>query len=222
MFFYSFFKYFFMSRQVKTNYDRLRDADLGYLASTVLQAMGQNSAVFANPVPPLTDLEQVLADYNEKMDLANKKGSPEDAQAKNAARDVLVDTLRRLAFYVNTVAKGVLHQLLSSGFRLRDLPSALTVPGIPQRVRMVDGDVSGELALLFDAVHKASHYEYELGTMAGDIIVWEKSGTVRSGRKRRHNIISPLIRAMTYYVRVRACNAHGKGDWSTPVSQVAR
>src|SRR3546814_8573508 len=105
-------------------------------------------AFFAVPTPPLEELVLAVTDYNEKIDYINRKCSTYDVQAKNASREVLIDVLRRLAFYVNTTADGVMHQLLSSGFRLKDLPSALPVPGIPTRIRLVDGDLSGELALL--------------------------------------------------------------------------
>jgi len=211
-----------MKRQVKINYNGLRDAELGYLASTVLLAIGENATVFTTPNPPLEELELAITDYDEKMELSNRKGSPQDVHAKNASRQVLVDLLRKLAFYVNTTADGVVHQLLSSGFRLKELPSALPVPGIPDRVRLKDGDLSGQLVLLFDPVPKVSEYEFQLGTMTDGVIVWEDIRSCRNGRTRRDNTIQSLTPAMTYYVRVRARNPYAIGDWSTPVSQIAR
>ena len=151
-----------MKRQVKINYADYRDADLGYLASTVLQAITENAELFAEPNPPLAELEAAIADYDEKMQFTNRKGSPYDSEAKNASREVLVDVLRRLAFYVNTTCNGVVHQLLSSGFRLKNLPKGLTVPTTPTRPRLVDGELSGQLALLFDPVPNATEFEYQV------------------------------------------------------------
>src|SRR5690606_25450491 len=109
-----------MKRQVKINYEKYRDADLGYLASTVHQALSENVEFFMEPNPPLTELEAAIADYDEKMQFTNGKGSPYNSESKNASKQALVDVLRRLAFYVNTTCNGVAHQLLSSGFRLKD------------------------------------------------------------------------------------------------------
>ncbi|WP_262246897.1 fibronectin type III domain-containing protein [Parapedobacter soli] len=211
-----------MKRQVKINYGDYRDADLGYLASTVLQAIGGNTEFFAEPNPPLEELELALADYDEKMQLTNRKGSPYDSEAKNASKKVLVDVLRRLAFYVNTTCNGVTHKLLSSGFRLKDLPKVLTVPTTPTRARLVDGHLSGQLALLFDPVPNATEFEYQVGTMVDREIVWGEIASFRNGRNKRDNIIADLTPAVTYYVRVRARNPQGVSDWSAPASQIAR
>ncbi|NGM61981.1 fibronectin type III domain-containing protein [Sphingobacterium sp. SGG-5] len=211
-----------MKRQVKINYEKYRDADLGYLASTVHQALSENAEFFTEPNPPLTELEAAIADYDEKMQFTNGKGSPYNSESKNASKRALVDVLRRLAFYVNTTCNGVVHQLLSSGFRLKDLRKDLTVPTTPTRVRLVDGELSGQLALLFDSVPKASEYEYQLGTIISGEIVWGDIASFRNGRVRRNNIIRNLTPAVTYYARVRARNPEGLSDWSEPVSQIAR
>ena len=211
-----------MKKQVKINYGNYRDADLGYLASTVYQAMSENIAFFTEPNPPLEELELAIADYDEKMQFTNRKGSPYDSHAKNASKEALVDVLRRLAFYVNTTCNGVVHHLLSSGFRLRGEPKDLTAPVTPTRTRLVDGERSGQLALLFDTVKNASEYEYQVGTMVDREIVWGDIGTFRSGRHKNRNIIDELTPAVTYYVRVRARNPEGVSDWSDPVSQIAR
>ena len=211
-----------MKRQVKINYANYRDADLGYLASTVHQAIGENPELFAEPNPPLAELELAIADYDEKMQLTNRKGSPYDSEAKNASKEALVDVLRRLTFYVNTTCDGVVHQLLSSGFRLKDLPKDLTGPSTPTRARLVDGERSGQLALLFDPVPNATEFEYQVGTMVDGEIAWGETASFRNGRNKRDNIIDSLTPAVTYYVRVRARNPQGVSDWSAPVSQIAR
>ncbi|MFB2119946.1 hypothetical protein [Parapedobacter sp. 2B3] len=211
-----------MKRQVKINYGDYRDADLGYLASTVLQAITENAELFTEPNPPLTELEAAIADYDEKMQFTNRKGSPYDSEAKNASKEVLVDVLRRLAFYVNTTCNGMVHQLLSSGFRLKDLPKGLTVPNTPTRARLVDGDLSGQLALLFDPVPNATEFEYQVGTMVDGEIAWGEMASFRNGRNKRDNVINSLTPAVRYYVRVRARNPQGVSDWSDPVSQIAR
>ena len=210
-----------MKQQVKINYGNYRDADLGYLASTVHQAM-LNNELFTDPNPPLEELEAAIADYDEKMQFTNRKGSPYDSKAKDASKDALVDVLRRLAFYVNTTCNGVVHHLLSSGFRLRDMPKSLVPPVTPTRARLVDTGRSGELALLFDPVDNATEYEYQLGIMVDREMVWDDIGSFRSGRMESRNVIGNLTPATTYYVRVRARNPKGVSDWSEPVSQIAR
>ena len=67
---------------------------------TALLAMTDN-VNFETPEPPLETVTEVLNDYEQKLSMAKRRGSPEDTAAKNQARKATEQMLKRLAFYVD-------------------------------------------------------------------------------------------------------------------------
>src|SRR5690606_17233102 len=78
---------------------------------TVLLAMTDNPN-FVTPEPTLEAVTETLDDYENRLSLAKRRGSPEDTAAKNDARKVAEQMLKRLAFYVTHTADGSLPKLL--------------------------------------------------------------------------------------------------------------
>lgn len=209
-----------MKRQVLTNFARLTDAALANLGGTTLQAMTGN-ANFPTPQPTLEDYGTAVDDFKDKLETASRKGSPMDFSIKNESREALLAQMRLLAQYVNNTANGVVSALLSSGFPLKAQPGTMPVPAVPERVRLSDGRQRGQLRLDFDAVKYAWEYEYAVAH-ENDGQGQPQWGELLATTISRGNIIAPVVAGLTYFVRVRARNGRGIGDWCEPVSLIAR
>src|SRR5690606_40290184 len=94
---------------------------------------------FETPEPSLETVTEVLNDYEQKLSMAKRRGSPEDTAAKNQARKATEQMLKRLAFYVTQMADGDLPKLLSSGFAVSSLPHKDDVPLTVKGITAVDG-----------------------------------------------------------------------------------
>lgn len=199
----------------------MKDQELLTFGYTVQAAMDGN-AYFAAPEPDLATLLAAVDDFREKMEAANRKGSPLDFSLKNDSREVLIETLKRLAFYVNTTANGELSVILSSGFRPVALPTKSVPPETPLWVTLADYRQKGQARLDFEAVDNVRLYEYQYTDEvdANGEIVWP-TGVLDTPRSNI-NVLAPLQKGVEYYVRVRAKNGVGASDWTTPVSILAR
>ncbi|MFB2118447.1 fibronectin type III domain-containing protein [Parapedobacter sp. 2B3] len=207
-------------RTARGGFKNIKDNDLLNLGGTVLLAMESN-ANFTTPDPDLAVVQAAYDDYKLKLETASRQGSPLDKSVKRDSKTALVGLLKRLAFYVNTVADGDLSIVLSSGFPVAGLPTPLMPPGIPERLRLLDYLQSGQLNLEFDPVEGAWLFEICVSSekdAAGNII-WPEPFISRS---RTGNILAPLEVGVRYYARVRARNGSGVSDWSEPVSQLVR
>ena len=202
------------------SYAHLTDYELSTLAGRVLVAITGNPN-FTDPVPALADFEPLVNDYRAKHEIASRRGSALEISEKNESRRLLLEALKQLAFYANTVADGSQPVLVSSGLILASQPSEVFVPDIPRLLRLRDGRISGQMRLDFEPVKDAWEYLY---TVSGTVdeqggIVWpEPQLTTRSNL----NFIDPVEPGTTYYARVRARNSKGLGDWSETVSLIAR
>lgn len=202
------------------SYTHLTDYELSTLAGRVLVAITGNPH-FADPMPALADFEPLVNDYRAKHEIASRRGSALEISEKNESRRLLLQALKQLAFYANTVADGSQPVLVSSGLILASQPSEVFVPDVPRLLRLRDGRISGQMRLDFEAVKDAWEYLY---TVSGTVdeqgaIVWpEPQLTTRSNL----NFIDPVEPGTIYYARVRARNSKGLGDWSETVSLIAR
>ncbi len=199
------------------NYSRLGDAALATLAGKTLTDMTDN-ANFPDPVPALTDYGTYVNDYRTKHEAAAETGGRFATTAKDIARLALLQQMKRLASYVNFTADGDAHKLVSSGFMLVPPPKSNTVPSVPLWVRVRRGAQRGQLTLDIAKVRHAWQYEYQVGDQRDDRgeIVWGDS--IYATTKSRGNVIAGLESVATYWVRVRAVNGYGKGDWSEVAS----
>lgn len=193
------------------------------LAGRVVVAMNDSATQvhFPTPDPSLTDLEDLAADFIAKHEVASQRGSALQVSEKNESRTALLAGLRKLAHYVNGVADGRTSLMLSTGLVLVSAAKKLEVPGVPEGLRLTDGIIRGQMRLEFRAVRKAWEYEVEVGegVLGHPEVEWTHAfGTTSS----RGNILTDLIPGVIYYVRVRARNGRGIGDWSEMVSLMAR
>lgn len=189
-------------------------------ARTVLLAMTDNPN-FTTPDPSLATLETAVADYEAKLALAKRPGSPEDTANKKESRKEVEGLLKRLAFYVTHTADGNLPKLLSSGFTISSVPQRNDVPAVVTGIKLSDGRQRGQVRLDFDKNPSAKIYEYQICSvdLLGQTGEW---GEVYTTTSSKINIIAPLEQLQRYGVRVRAVNGYGKSDWSEMVTHVVR
>lgn len=209
--------------KVISNYGEWSDFELSTLAGRVVVAMNDSSAQthFPSPDPELEVLEGLASDFIAKHEVASQRGSALQISQKNESRAALLAGLRRLAHYVNGIAEGRTSLLLSTGLVLVSAAKRLVAPGVTERIRLRDGALRGQMRLDFQAVKDAWEYEVNVGeSVLGDPdIEWTRTfGTTSS----RGNILTDLTAGVIYHVRVRARNGRGIGDWSEPVSLLAR
>src|SRR5690606_3781032 len=209
-----------IKQQALGSFRRERDEVVLVKGKTALLAMTDNPN-FETPDPALETVRQVLEDYEEKLSLAKRRGSPEDTAAKNDARRATEQVLKRLAFYVSHIANGSLPILLSSGFDVSSLPQRDDVPVVVMGIKLQDGRQSGQMRLNFDKNPSAKIYEYQVSEVDthGLPDEWSEAYITTSSRQ---NVIAPLIRFHRYGVRVRAVNGYGRSEWSEMVTHVIR
>lgn len=205
---------------VYQSYEKWDDHSLSTLAGRTLAFMTGNTN-FADPRPTIAEYAPIVNDYREKHEIASKGGSLLDLKSRDNARKLVLQAMKELAFYVNVTAKGNAEMLVSSGFVLVPPQQSTTYPGIPQNVRLLDGRVSGELRLVFGAMRNAREYEY-CYAVSLDQNGNPEWGELLSTTNSRLNYISGLTPGERCYVRVRARNGKGIGDWSEVASIIVR
>ena len=203
--------------RVYLDYSRLSYADLATLAGKTLTDMTDN-ANFPDPIPTMEDYAVVVNDYRTKHEAAAETGGKFANTAKDIAKDVLLQQMRRLASYVNFTALGDANKLVSSGFILIPPPEAHTVPKVPLWVRVRRGPQRGQLLMDVAKLKQVWQYEYQIGTRIDEDspIVW--GDEIFATTDSRSNVIAGLQRLTEYWVRVRGMNGHGVGDWSEAAS----
>jgi len=207
-------------QQALGGFTKDRDETVLVKGKTVLLAMTDN-ANFETPEPSLETVAEALNDYEQKLSMAKRRGSPEDTAAKNQARKSAEQLLKRLAFYVTHTADGDLPKLLSSGFAVSSVPQKDDVPAPVTGIMLRDGRQQGQMRLDFDKNHSAKVYEYQICQIDahGLLDEWGESYTTSSSRQ---NVVAPLTPYQRYGVRVRAVNGYGRSDWSEMVTHVVR
>jgi len=201
-------------------FTHIKDDELLTRGITVLHAMKNNSS-FAEPNPPLAELQQKYDDFKEKLAMARRKGSPYDTAAKNESGKDLRLMLKQLAFYVSQVAEGDLQVLLSSGFALSAYPQAEEIPDMVKGIVLKDGKQSGQARLDFKRGKNVLLFEYRYAQTL-DEEGQPDWGTPLKTTSSRNNILAALVPYERCYVQVRAVNGAGTTAWSEAVSHVVR
>ncbi|TYR36344.1 fibronectin type III domain-containing protein [Sphingobacterium phlebotomi] len=201
-------------------YEKWDDYSLSTLAGRTLAAMTDNEN-FPDPRPAVDAYALLVNDYREKHEVASNGGSRLEREAKDNAKKALALAMKEMAFYVNMLADGNREMLASSGFELVSGPTARKIPGIPRDIRLLDGNVSGEMRLVFGSLRTAWEYEYSYTTLLDGDGTPDWGEIIRTTNSRL-NYINGLTPGERVYARVRARNNKGAGDWSEPVSLITR
>src|SRR5690606_19432629 len=117
---------------------RMKDYELLVAVNTIIGAMTDNQH-FSSHTPTLAEVQVLLDDFSNKLAQARKRGSPEDTALKGDSRMVLEDSLQQLGYYVNSVAKGHLATVLSSGFPVSTSQTTNLVPLRGESGQLVHG-----------------------------------------------------------------------------------
>lgn len=201
-------------------YEKWGDDSLATLAGRTLGAMTGNIN-FPDPRPSIEEYDVLVSDYRQKHQIASNGGSRLEKEARDNAKAAVARAMKEMAFYVNTVADGDREMLASSGFEIVPEPKSSKIPGIPGNARLLDGNVSGEMRYTFASLRSAWEYEYCYATSLNEDGLPEWGDIVRTTDSRL-NYIRDLTPGERVYARVRARNGKGTGDWSEPVSLIAR
>lgn len=206
--------------KVKTNFDRIADEQLCVLASTIISAMEEN-AVFENIVPTPAQLQVLADDFREKQEVSLRGGSVLDNRQKRVSRTNLCRALRTLGNNVNDIANGDLIILSSSAMIMHEPAVDPDYPRIAGWMKLKDGKLSAQALLSFESQKNVTIYEVQVGEMEEGQTTIQWRDTLMS-KSSRNVLIDGLVPATRYYVRVRARNSAGIGDWNEPISIIAR
>jgi len=208
--------------RILTSYIHMTDFELSTLGGRILKAMQDpiNVTNFPEPTPDLESLGRSVNDFINKHEIASRRGSGVQIGEKNESRVLLLNDLRTLGQYINRTADGQISLLLATGFNLAARPSANLAPLTTERVNLRDGRYSGQLRVDFTPVRTAWEYEIQIGEInTAGAIEWMETMLTTSSRG---NVLMDRVPGIRYAVRVRARNGKGYGDWSEPVSIMAR
>ena len=209
-----------MNQQLRVLLDfvSMPDPGLDEFAGAVIIGLTGNIAYPALPVS-LADLQLQLTAFSDAL-LAHAQGGTTATAAKNAARAILVDSLRQNALYVQTKCNNVLATLLSSGYQAASTNHAQTPLAQPVIQDLINGN-SGELVARVKPVPNARAYEARFAVLgAGNVLgPWQSGGLFTS---TRNLTLTGLTPGTTYAVEIRAVGGtNGYSDWSNAVSHMS-
>lgn len=207
-------------KKVVLDYSGLSDDELNTLVGKVLDCLTGHATFTALPLE-LEDFEAEVLDFRAKWQKASRGGSLLEIAEKNDAKNVLALSLKDLAFYVNKVSKGSRSLLLSSGLILEADPKTSDVPDQVVDAELLDGKQKGQMQVKYKPVRNALLYEYQVTNVLGEdnLPVWQETFQASSSRGNIYAVTEP---DQIYYLRVRARNKRGIGDWSQVASLKAR
>ena len=166
------------------------------------------------PVTP-TDLGALNTAFHNAV-LAALPGGIQLTAAKNAAREALLDALRKIASYVQGIANHSLDVLLTSGFYANSADRAQSPLDLPT-ITDVENLATTKLLVRLTPVTNARSYNVQTNTNGNG--TWTDAGIYTQARRI---VLGNLTPGTTYSVRARAIGGStGTSDWSAPVSLMA-
>ncbi len=191
---------------VKIAFKQLTVPDKIQKANTIVQAMDGNEH-FPSPIPSLTEVKECIQKVEDAYTEAYYGGK--DRRGKVAYRVDELDTqIVALGGYVQAVSKGDELIILSSGFEVKDLPSASRPVDKPDAPIVKPGRKPGEVYLRWKKVHGATTYIMNVSHDNGES--WQDAGI----SSRLSNFVSGLPAGSRPLVRIAAHNSLGPSDWS--------
>jgi Fibronectin type III domain len=204
-----------LNYRVSLGFTGLPDSDLDEFCANVILKMTGNAAF---PAPPVTlaDLAAQRLAFHNAIATAMQGGRQLTA-AKNAARAVVLASLRALAAYVQSLAFQDLTLLLSSGF-LAASTNRASVPLDTPVILAIDNTTSGQLQVRLDGVANAAAYQIRCVATGGPNPV---PVTVEDTNTRAITV-PDLVPGTVYSLQARAIGgADGYSDWSNPTTCMA-
>jgi Fibronectin type III domain len=200
--------------RVSLDFAGYSDADLDECAGNVVVSLTNNPSFPAPPVTP-ADLGALVTTFHNAVLAALPRGIQLIA-AKNAAREALLDALRKIASYVQGIANHNLDVLLTSGFYANSTNRAQS-PLIPPAITDLENLATTKLLVRLTPVTNAKSYNLQTNTNGNG--AWSDAGVYTQARRI---VLGNLTPGTTYNVRARAIGGNtGSSDWSAPVSLMA-
>jgi hypothetical protein len=188
------------------------DEALATKAQVIHDNMNGNTH-YPTPEPPLSDLQTAITDFQQSI-VKSKDGSKEETAAKNAKRQLLVNLLQRLSYYVQITSMGDEPIILGSGFDVNKQAGTVGVLPKPENFKVLVGDNKGTVELSCDAVSNASFYEYQYTKMPLSATnIW----TMRTATKRKL-LIEGLTSGQQYVFKMSAGGSDPSRTWSDDIS----
>lgn len=168
---------------------------------------------YPSPDPVLEVLQTAITELKDAIVKA-KNGSKDDTAEKNAKRQILVDLLHRLSYYVQVTSNGVEAIILSSGFDTNKQSGTVGVLPKPDNFKVVTGANKGSIELSCDTVDHASFYEFQYTkTPVVATNVW----IMRTATKRKL-LIEGLTSGQQYVFKMAAGGSDPNRIWSDEIS----
>jgi hypothetical protein len=145
-----------------------------------------------------------------------RKGGADRTRAKNAAKQVVIDALVKIALYCQGEARHDLNTLLTSGYDVvstNRTSGPLDTPGISS----INNSVSGQLTVRGQAVLNGRLYHVQMSKDGGT--TWIDMGNFNGAQRM---LLKPVTPGITYTVHFSALGGStGESAWSNPVSCMA-
>ena len=173
-----------------------------------------NNPFYTTPDISLEEV-QLSVDNLTLASLAAHDGSRVNTSLMHDAEVIAEKNFRILAAYVQRIADGDISKILSSGFHISQLQSAIQKP----LLAIKDGPNSGSIIYVVKAVDKAGAYiwqYYEGETPPATEAEWVTAGHSTSATFQ----VDGLNKAKVYLFRFAAITITGTTDFSAPVSKV--
>lgn len=203
-----------MNTNYKVSYAfvQLPDTAIGDFTDDIINALTGNASFPDLPVAlPMLGTQKTT--YLDKLS-ATAQGGTLATAAKNAAKTVLIESLRKTAAYVQSVASLDLELLLSSGFTNVSTNRAQSPLDKPL-VLAVDNSYTAKFIVRLQPVTNARAYEVQYKNGGG----WLPAGIFTQARRIE---ISGLTSGASYTVQVRAIGGStGYSDWTATESKIA-
>lgn len=198
--------------RVSYAFTRLADTAIADFVDVIINGLTANDG-FANLPVTMAALGTQKTNFLVKLAAKAQAGTIATAQ-KNVAKAVLMESLRQLAAYVQSVANNDLALLLSSGFRAVSTNRASSPLSQPV-VLGIDNQSSGKFIVRVQPVVRAKAYEAQYKN-GGD---WLPGGVFTNSRRIE---ITNLTPGTSYLVQIRAVGGStGWSDWSAPQPCIA-
>ena len=192
-----------------------------YLINTDLIAFVRNVITMMTANPKYPSLDPALADVTTLVNTfettvhAALDGGKLPIATRNAAREDLLLSVRRLASYVQGACEGEMVALISSGFDSVKPRTPSYVPDAPGNQRLEQGG-TGQLVLRFDRVSNANNYSIQSATSPDG--PWEDRGLSTTTRVTIDNLTPGKV----YWARACANGANGaagSSDFGGPATE---
>jgi hypothetical protein len=180
----------------------------------VLKAMTDNVAIYPTPAPSLAEVQTALDNFSDAVVVSADGGRSATAAKKNL-RLVLANLLRQLASYVLVACKGIMANLLLSGFPTQKPVHQPVGPmPAPGGVTLGLGFHSGELDAGCNPVFGAATYNWRLTDITTGLVAQTGQST---GSEYTFTALTP---GKTFRAEVNVMGAAGPSDWSASANQM--